>query len=364
MQERRSLQKSCTACIKAKRRCSQQLPQCGRCIKQSLQCSYYNEPLPTSDATQQNSAHYGVLVRKSNGTLAIEWKPNPKPIPAKDCYEFICSWYIPPFNTATGLVSAGHHGLHVSSVDIVLGNATLNSLRDYLRAQPITFLDTRKTGFIHSQAYSCGLPKLLQEAYGDCVFYKQTGITEQMIKLLQARIFSLRYRREEFISFFDILDALQSLILIFSICLAENNRDLWKLAYLQLDLLVELTKKLWLDAPSKIPNNVDQWTAWTIAESVRRTILMSHMIHGICRELNLGYCSLTMELSSLPFDTITTLWNANSENEWRAMTSRPFELMSYREFSIGYKTGEIIVRTPFEDFLITACQGQPVLLRG
>lgn len=49
-------QKSCAECVKAKRRCDLRQPECIRCYKQRLTCSYPPQPLSRSTETQDNTS--------------------------------------------------------------------------------------------------------------------------------------------------------------------------------------------------------------------------------------------------------------------------------------------------------------------
>jgi DNA-binding HxlR family transcriptional regulator len=60
----------------------------------------------------------------------------------------------------------------------------------------------------------------------------------------------------------------------------------------------------------------DNWQYWLTTESIRRTIITTHVLSGIYNFLKLGYDGPTPDLR-VSFTAQTALWGAQSESGWR-----------------------------------------------
>jgi hypothetical protein len=113
---------------------------------------------------------------------------------------------------------------------------------------------------------------------------------------------------------------------------------------------------LWRSGFQRMPHDLTPWHTWILAETVRRTILMSYLIEGTYSAWKAGWCTHRMFVYALPFSAQGRLWLASSEEEWTATaltsgqdtttgsTAAPamLELSSFKEFTLEF------ARTPFE----------------
>ncbi|KIW69458.1 hypothetical protein, variant [Phialophora macrospora] len=112
---------------------------------------------------------------------------------------------------------------------------------------------------------------------------------------------------------------------------------------------------LWSSGFQRMPHDLTPWQTWILAESVRRTILMSYLVQGTYSAWTAGWCTHRLFVYALPFSMQGRLWLADNEEEWTTAltsgqnttaggTSTPamLELRSFKEFTLEF------TRTPFE----------------
>ena len=203
---------------------------------------------------------------------------------------------------------------------------------------------------MHPQLYH-ELPLVLRHAHQTC------SSSVLNVADLEDPVWTMLVVHRSSVSVMERLATLQALVLLLSILLAAEEPALWKLAQSYMEVVTTLVIQLWLDAPRHLPSSMNPWKAWAVAESIRRTLLVANCIIDICHEMNYGGFKLTVFLASLPFDSSTLLWDAQSEKEWNSMMQGSQELISYSEFTIGWEEGRLAVQSPFESFLLAACKG-------
>jgi hypothetical protein len=73
-----------------------------------------------------------------------------------------------------------------------------------------------------------------------------------------------------------------------------------------------------------------------LAETIRRTLLSLLIVAAVLEQIQHGYLFYRPMVESLPFDARTGLWEANTEEEWKAAVANhggsECSLMSWREF--------------------------------
>ena len=239
--------------------------------------------------------------------------------------------------------------------------ATICYLASKLWEFPITFVNEGRTPFIHNQLYSKRSPCQMQEAYRVCEIVSQgkRQDVEAQSSLLKPILEELKKERARAASFDDLLASVQALMLYLVICLFSAIPDLRRTGEEYCYLLDLWTRSLREQAPAELSHTLSAWQAWYFAESVRRTIIISHMIRGVYATLKQGYHIHTLYVEALPFDPQTLLWDAQSATAWTKCTppTRP-QMLSYREYVNGYAIGKLAPTGLFERLLLTACYGK------
>lgn len=105
---------------------------------------------------------------------------------------------------------------------------------------------------------------------------------------------------------------------------------------------------------------LQDWSTWMFAESIRRTILLSHLVRCLYRSLKLGYgCPDAGILASKMFTTQTELWDlspghALPEND----LFEPPPVVSYYDFVLMWEQRRLKGLDPLERILLVACKGE------
>jgi hypothetical protein len=151
-----SLRKSCRACVKAKRHCDAQLPQCNRCFNKALPCTYDNEPLAEQEESKISCASTGTSTREV----------------ARELHDSIhdLQFILSPFAHGPRLLQSMHES-RASNTECLLyepaitliplqsAEVTVQYLVKQLMEIPDMFARERSVPFIHSQIYKEWLPR-------------------------------------------------------------------------------------------------------------------------------------------------------------------------------------------------------------
>jgi len=345
-----TLRRCCIACAKAKRRCDLQLPRCTRCSGKGLQCGYVNEP-----SSHESSQHPSDMV------------PSPDRLQHSiNSHSGLCSVanrHPVSFSVRSSLLESSLSVVRPSApeVALTLDQATVRSLLTGLRSFLTMFVRSGGTPFMHPRLYDRGLPYVIRDMHTICTSYlKRTDDNHYaFFWLLGCRVHETIRHADETGSFEEILASVQALMLAQILRLFDGNAHQRTLAELHLVPLSQLTHRLWQEAPIELPNSMSPWQAWIFAESVRRTILVSHILRGAYSTIKRGYFIHTSFVEALPFDVRTSLWDAPSADAWEssAPALRP-ALASYREYTDMWENGQIRDTRAFDKMLLVACKGQ------
>ena len=202
-----------------------------------------------------------------------------------------------------------------------------------LRCIPSLVLKRTNAPFIHPGLYGGA-----SHRYLDAVYCKEIAP-----KSLFSELLALDAETGPLI---DLLAAAQGLILFLIQYIFDRERT-WPAGPF-FDLLGEWRAILFRSAASRIPGSSNPWHRWILAESVRRTILMSYLLGGTYSAWKDGWCAHEMFCEALPFSTRGALWLAATPEEWLAiaddgtLASAVNELVSFHEFT------DTFARAPFD----------------
>jgi hypothetical protein len=182
-----NLQRSCQACVKARRRCTLAHPRCARCTAKRIPCHYTNggttsgRPQHTektwSDSrviqTRKLNGRYNeqaLLLDAYHGRLDTRLQTFIRQVLANDSYDgsrpplpnssSVLSWIQEAGGGSGGALSKrhGNHGLEIFNplhleIVRVFDQATLRQLASILRSFPVQFAHHGSTAFVHSGLY-------------------------------------------------------------------------------------------------------------------------------------------------------------------------------------------------------------------
>lgn len=366
-----SLRRSCQGCVKVKRRCDLLFPECSRCLKKGVRCHYTNIPL-SSQATNSGSDaritkpahgwqpqprhHTVIAINKTRGDeVAIAAKnPVKHHAPASDSSDDNNNengYWIRP---ALDMAIRKQHSPYI-----------INLLSKVVCQAPSSFAHGNSI-FIHPFVYGKSLPRPVADILALCNLYENRDSDSEndnqlshpkLRSLLQRQIVSLLHSAKKSTDFEELVACVQALTLAQCMQLSEGNirgPGVEK----SLDMLAALACKMWSMVPRELPSSMSPWHAWIFAETVRRTIVFSHLVIATFSFLTRGYACRTPFIDALPFDGRTYLWKARSEAEWTKLSSGPnLPMVSVIEFTDLLESGRTLCFSPFEGLIVATCRG-------
>ncbi|KAH6653789.1 hypothetical protein BKA67DRAFT_645614 [Truncatella angustata] len=357
------VQKACVTCSRTKRKCGKQRPSCERCASRSIRCTYSTsktnrfvllvEPILTETPT---STEVVVSQLRSPG-LILRTPP-------------LQAHLDPPLLYGLSIPSGiSHHfdsleDRFLSSETWVVDHRPMNELppvgftameRHVLVLQQWLnrWVDTGSNPFIHSHLYSSRFPSSIQMAYVTLSSYlsRTNGNKEIVLRIVQDRADELLRDKGAILDqlgpdatpaakLTDILDQLSylhSLLVYQIICLFDGDARLRHVAESRLFVLSSWATQL-IESAGQVfsqlslsgisdtegitclPNSIidKQWYCWALAESVRRTWMVSMVVYA-------GYFMMQQGWALCPGGMMFTngkgLWNAGSADEWHRLYS-------------------------------------------
>ena len=347
-----TLRRSCNACARAKTRCDLLSSGCSRCLKKKTRCVYTNEPLgPRKDSSvarqQQKVAAHGTGKHGARATAHRSLGD---------------SFVLALQNSNLTLQRPSFHG-----VPLTLDNGTVQYIFMHLASFPTMFAKHGRTPFIDLQIYDDSLPESIQDTWSICASaVTSSSVNKALLNhSLDSKTVQLIYSAKDAASFADLLASLQALILALIMRLFTCNLGDSLSVGALLDTLGKLTFRLWQQAPARIPASLTPRQAWLFAESVRRTILTSHLLRGTWSVFSRGYFLHTAFVEALPFDVRTSLWDSLSDPvQWPAIANFGTKMVSYREYTDMWECGQIHGATKFGTLLLVACKGKDAVKAG
>ena len=368
--QRVSLRRSCQYCARVKRRCDLAAPQCGRCLQRGQECSYDNEPTTPwkpRPSAELSSYRRSPLRTARNSNRGRSSSPRASSTSRKSDEDVENETRIrtrlasTTSSEDTGPFILAFSKFHAPQIKIKLGAPTILAFIGHIRSFPRMFVETGKTPFIHPHLYPNGLLDPVQEVYNICARHTRQSPGNELLlsETIEETAVNLIESETARTSFQNFLATVQALTLIQILRLFNLKLEDRQLAEQHQELLGQWTYQLWQQAPSQLPSNLTPWRAWLFAESVRRTVLISHCVNGAYSMLKHGYCVNNLFIWALPFDTRSKLWEAHDRETWMqiaAPTPRR-DLLSFREYTNAWLDGDFDEIGVLERLLLIVCKG-------
>ncbi|RKL31511.1 hypothetical protein BFJ72_g10915 [Fusarium proliferatum] len=365
-----SRQKSCSACVRGKRRCDLGFPQCGRCLATRATCVY---AWMSPEDTQKTSGSSDVIVWKgraeTTGTsqsnhesftsevgLDISLFPTPITIPPSLVPlvdEIIgrgrtISLFTPdPCLPHPSQSSQNSQTLYTettistsllpsqrSRIRPVYTTNTLKERAEYeacrIKHQVKTFAQSGQTCFIHRSQTSNSTALL--DAFAACSLYatRNSANSSLVVSEISRRVELLIQATDTAIALcplssqstmnLDVLPSVQAMLMYQCMRLFSGDSS-------QQDQAEQDSKSLnkWLDilqphkpeCPSSSSKFDHSWKTWVRAESVQRTMIFADLVESIYTFLRFGWYQPNPRLGELSFTGNASIWNAKSLTKWR-----------------------------------------------
>lgn len=331
-----TLHRACKNCVKSKRRCNLVLPQCSRCTNRGLICEYANAPAPiatTTGPSLQREPRVGKTAK--NQPHRVIYRPLRMEI--------------------------------LKTHDAVIVQYLISAMRDV----PVTFAKNMQTTFIHPQLYGSSCPGAIRDMFTICRWQQRsTGVRSNILLSSQLRQKSAELYRlakaaatiEELLAYTQSLIIAQCLLL-FHCDKTQNTKNEESDDYVDFTtgMVTGLAQYIWQKAPVHVPHILSPWRAWLLAESIRRTIIIAHIVCSTFSFKQRSYSVRTPFIEALPFDLRSSLWDASSEEVWQQQASQePVEMVSLREYSDMLVSGRASTISKFGSVVLAACKGVSV----
>ncbi|KAH8657835.1 hypothetical protein BX600DRAFT_482462 [Xylariales sp. PMI_506] len=317
---------ACYACMRAKRACNRQDPQCGRCVERGIEC--------VSSGSSRSTKRKQLAARPDLENIgeAVPSETAYRP-PAPTASLGTISWgvYDPAWFLAQPLWIPEHNYDTTRSFPSKLYKEFIQDLLGWLRE----WATYGRSPFIHPQMYQSGLPSSLQDAYTTLVAYlaKNEETEEVVLQIVESRATGLvqQSRLLEGIEPLDLkahLARTQALLMYTMVRLTDGCPRQRSLAEDQLPILRHWCNRMREVAVQAAPilhnklmdgfeNTCDLelaiWRAWILSESVRRTWFVATTVAGIYELIKGDTIGCT---GGFPFTARQGLWDAKSATIW------------------------------------------------
>lgn len=327
-----ALQRSCDACVSAKRRCSLATPRCARCTTRNTTCRYINEPATAiSDRlrTDRGTVRNYRLLKVPRSPLLLS----------------------NPANKPSSIL-----GVQTWIPEVVRSYSpvTLQKQIGILRTFVVQFAQHGAASFLHPCLYESRLPKPLQHVSQICGSYglKQGTFASLKPGSIYPCVSQMLRLATGTDSFPELVEHVQAIAILQILCLLEGHEGSGEEAERNEKIFWNLAQLLYTEAPVHLPTMLSPWRAWLFAESVRRTILVCHIIMAVRGALRRGFAVHLLCVEALPFDMRGRLWDAETADAWEAATAASHEpsLVSLRQFTTLHQPERSA--SPFEDLLL------------
>lgn len=296
-----SLRKACHTCVAAKRKCNPQLPACDRCIKRQISCVYDLEPITHSEINKPGLDRIANNGIENNGDdtqqfhIVYDSVPNARDASASAM--------------ASGLSSDSPAAHPLLTAD---GETTVWLLKWFTQVAQ-DGVDGNVSPFVHSRVID-GIKGAGRFDVSRSCLQKEDAV------LILAEICHLINR------------ALHRLL----IDKPSIRRDFETEQVVQ--RLFSTAHSLWSTADTLDLRHLGSYDAWSIAESIRRSMFAAIFVRGIWSVASSGYCHYEPFLESMPFDPRAGLWEAETEAAWSTIIDERYQsehtqLKSWHEFT-------------------------------
>ncbi|KAJ2977027.1 hypothetical protein NQ176_g4607 [Zarea fungicola] len=338
---------ACFTCTKAKRRCTKEEPGCRRCLARGLLCRYPPLKMMIELPVDLEAAFMGVPSTCSNSdggglndraTGALPWPEEQRPLSLNFDYSSVAlppqhAWFLSPEHWQIDHRPSLHE-------QPSFRDEALRFFTQQLLAWLKQWVTEGHSPFIHSQLYQQDSPSHIQLAFTTCAAYfsKTEATTSFVMRILEEQSATLVEQSNALdptiLSTGQHVSRTQALLIYQIIRLFDGDIRSRAQAEDRLDVLLSWATQMWesarLSAAASLssdplgsqPNafKLDGstsalWRAWYLAESVRRTYVLSAFLQGVYLTMKQGwsYCP-----GGVAFSMGTGLWNATSASTWIA----------------------------------------------
>ena len=198
---------------------------------------------------------------------------------------------------------------------------------------------------------------MMQDAFAICAIY----LTMTVFHIMEAKVVELIYKSSEATwTIADYLAGVQALVLVHILQLFHGDIRQRALAEQNKAVLVRWTDQLHMQTKNElIASTSHVWPSCFFAESVRRTILMSHLLRGLYSCIKLGFCTNVASLATLLFTARAPQWD-NPVGDTLQLAEKPPSplVVSHYDFMLMSDKRRPVQAEAFERLLLVAWKGK------
>lgn len=339
------LTRACEACVKAKRKCSLSYPTCARCESREITCTYTNTPLTARSCQRQPRGRS--LVETPNDVPLWQVKPQDEVLVPPLIRRLAEPPCIVPIDAETNSFMKRLAKRHVVNFGVRGANVFMH--KDIATS---TSQMARNLQILCRQSTSIACRRLEVELQ----------VQEQLGYILGALTMMVTCTPDVWA----MLACVQCLTLvqIITLLVLRSSSLHRSQAEKRQHMLYLWTRRLWMMAPSELPSTLTRREAFLLAESVRRTIIVSCEMQAVYHALRYGWIEHNVFLDALPFERRATLWDMPSEEFNKCFAGEKQDIVSWREFVDMFDAGLVSSSstiTSFEMMLLIGAKSKPVV---
>jgi hypothetical protein len=299
--------KACTNCAKARRKCGKQHPKCHRCQTRGMICNF-----PRS----RPSCFVPLLEDTSSGAI-IQALPSPVLL----CFPLIDDntaswWFAAP---ETWAIDAPSSQL-LSTTRFI--SSDFDRLLHTVLSWLIEWIDKGSNSFIHHHLYQTCFPSAMQDAYTSVSTYlgrtpQNTAIVHRIIANRAALLVASGLPNPPNANSLDTLARVQALLIYQIIGISSPDITLRALASQHIPVLESWLTTLMQHTRLTLltPSSTSLWHTWILAESARRTWLITAGIQGLYKFFT-NPDPMSPCLGGTVFTSRRGFWEAQSARAW------------------------------------------------
>ncbi|KAK8092719.1 Zn(2)-C6 fungal-type DNA-binding domain protein [Apiospora kogelbergensis] len=388
--------KSCDACHKGRRKCDRGYPTCGACQRTKKSCHYAY--VPKSPAIPLSNSITPGDMRSSGGTLHFTNGASLKTL-TKSIKTFAKRHHSPAHAASSRASPTTSPACNIPNYLGGLGEiqrveGSTDSWQwaiNELKKCPHDLARHGETLFLHPQLYRDAMPRAIRAVLGvSATFTLLNDDNHKLIfRVLDAEVLELlkttppaldvgaaaagqthtgrkdswTFKNRSTLTLIEELARLQAFTLYQMIRMFSGGLEQRVIAQQQQGLLTACFGDCSLSWPKKRngqgPRQVQEdWHAWIVAESIRRTAMTVYMFYGLYSMALHGFCADFATLAKLPVSTSLGLWQSEAAHMARHRGGNEVHrTLTYEAYVQCWAVAPPKKMTPFEKFLVVPCKG-------
>jgi hypothetical protein len=230
---------------------------------------------------------------------------------------------------------------------------------EQLKGYPRAFAQHSETTFIHRDLIPDPVTQAIRTAFGVSAIYVCMNESNQsmLFRTIDSEVSEL-LKPATGSTLLEDLSKMQALVLYQIIRMFHDDLKQRTLAEQQQSLLGTRALQLLRRGDVELRDIQPTWETWLLTETIRRTVIVTFMVHAVYSIFKMGICPELPTLSVLPVSTRQDFWSSRAA--YREHSAED-ETMKYTEFTAFWLASPSRKLDAFEKMILVACKGiEPV----